>query len=105
MRQPLRFDENNFDKNFEKENLLITPDDSDIGLFLEFDLFYPENRKDKAKKICFCPDCKVTPQDKVSDIMIKTKTSFYKPPKEIICDEIGKKNYPILNSLFKFRAG
>ena len=105
MRQPLRFDEINSDKNFVKENLLKTPDDSDIGLFLECDLLHPIIRKGKAKNFSFCPECKVIPQDKFSDIMNKTKTSFYKPQKIIICGQIDNKNYLFLNRLFEFCAG
>ena len=48
MRQPLRFDENKFDKTFEEENLLNTPDDSDIGWFLESNFLCPNIRKEKA---------------------------------------------------------
>ena len=49
MSQPLPFDENKFDKNVQSEDILNTPDDSDIGYFIEVDLTYPDIIKEKIK--------------------------------------------------------
>ena len=38
MSQPLPFDESKFDKNITSEDILNTPDDGDIGYFIEVDL-------------------------------------------------------------------
>ena len=38
-----------------------TPDDSDIGYFIEADLRYPDNRKEKTKNFPFAPEIKVIP--------------------------------------------
>ena len=54
MSQPLPFDEIKFD-NVELEDILITPDDSDIGYFIEVDLTYPNNIKEKTKNFPFAP--------------------------------------------------
>ena len=40
------------------EEILNTPDDSDIGYFLENDLMYPDNIKEKTKNFPFCPENK-----------------------------------------------
>ena len=37
------------------EESINTLDDSDIGYFVEVDLSYPDNIKEKTKKIPFCP--------------------------------------------------
>ena len=49
MSQPLPFDEIKIGKNNKLEDLLNTPDNSDIGNFVEVDLKYPENIKEKTK--------------------------------------------------------
>ncbi len=49
MSQPLPYDEIKFDNEVELEDILNTPDDSDIGYFIEVDLKYPDNIKQKKK--------------------------------------------------------
>ena len=55
MSQYLPYDEIKFDRDVRLENILNTPDDSDIGYFIEVDLKYPydikDNIKEKTKKI------------------------------------------------------
>ena len=55
MSQPLPYDEIKFDNNVKLEDILNTPDDSDIGYFIEVDLNYPENIKEKTKNFPFAP--------------------------------------------------
>ena len=38
------------------EEISNTPDDSDIGYFVEVDLAYPDNIKEKSTKFPFCPE-------------------------------------------------
>ena len=45
MSQPLPYDKIEFDKNVKLEEILSTPDDSDIGYFIEVDLKCPDNIK------------------------------------------------------------
>ena len=45
------------------EELLNTSGDSDIIYFLEIDLGYHENRKEKTKKSPFCPEEKLFPKN------------------------------------------
>ena len=47
MRESLPYNEIKFDKNVELEDILNTPDDSDIGCFVELDIKYPDNIKAK----------------------------------------------------------
>ena len=58
MSELLPYDEIKFDKNVELEDVLNTPDDSDIGYFVEADLIYPDNIKEKTKNFPFAPENK-----------------------------------------------
>ena len=58
MSQPLPYDEIRFDNNVTLEGILKTPDDSDIGYFIEADLIYPNNIKEKTKHFPFAPENK-----------------------------------------------
>ena len=55
MSQYLPYDEIKFDKNVKLKDILNTPDDSDIGYFIEVDLKYPGIIKEKAKHFPFAP--------------------------------------------------
>ena len=55
MSESLTYDEIKFDNNVNLEDILNTPDDSDIGYFVEVDLIYPDNIKEKTKKFPFAP--------------------------------------------------
>ena len=58
MSQPLPYDGIKFDKNVKLEDILNTPDDSDIDYFIEVDLTYPDNIKEKTKNFPFAPETK-----------------------------------------------
>ena len=58
------------------EKSLNTPDDSDIGYFIEVDVIYPDNIKEKTKYFPFCPAKKTIPKDKSDDYMKKIKPTF-----------------------------
>ena len=49
------------------EEILVTPDDSDIGFFVEVDLSYSDNTKEKTKNCPLCPENKIIPKDKYND--------------------------------------
>ena len=50
-----------------------TPDDADIGYFIEVDLKYPDKIKEKTKNFPFCPENKIIPKEKYNDYMNKIK--------------------------------
>ena len=54
----LTFDEIKFDKNIKPEDILNTPDNYDIGYFLEVDMTYPDNIKEKTKNFPFALEYK-----------------------------------------------
>ena len=45
------------------EEILDTPDDSDIGYFIEVDLKYANKIKEKTKHFPFCPENKIIPKE------------------------------------------
>ena len=49
MSQPLPIDDIKFERNVCLEEMLNTPNDSDIGYFLQVDLYYPYNIRQKSK--------------------------------------------------------
>ena len=76
-----------WEKNVGKlEDVLNAPDYSDEGLFVECDLKYPDNIKDKSIKFAFCPPNKVSPQYKFSDHMNEMKVNNYTKNWNLICD-------------------
>ena len=47
------------DKHWRWSDIILnTPDDADIGYFLEIDLKYPDDMKQKTKYFPFCPENK-----------------------------------------------
>ena len=59
MSEYLPYDEIEFDRNVRLEDILNTADDSDIGYFIEVDLKYPDNMKEKTKHFPFAPEKKL----------------------------------------------
>ena len=55
MSEPLPYDEIKFDNDVKLEDILNTPDDNDIGYFVEADLTYPDNIKEKTKNFPYAP--------------------------------------------------
>ena len=71
MSQLLFYDEIKIDKNVKLEDILNTPDDSDIGYFIEVRLTYPGDIKEKMKSFPFAPENKVSPKIKYNEYMSK----------------------------------
>ena len=71
--------------------ILNTPDDADIGYFLEVDLKYPDNIREKTKHFPFCPDNKAICSDKYNEYMNNIKPNSYTKFKKLICDWTDKK--------------
>ena len=67
MSEYLPYDEIISDKNVKLEDILITTDDSDIGYFIEVDLNYPDNTKEKTKHFQLALEYKKINPDDSSD--------------------------------------
>ena len=102
MSETLPYDEIKFDNNVELEDILNTPDDSDIGYFIEVDLKYPENIKEKTKHFPFAlVNIKIIPDD-ISDYMKTIIPDTYTQNKKLICDCSDKKNFLVHYRMLKF---
>ena len=84
MSEPSPYDEIKVDGNVKLQDILNTPDDSDIGYFVVVDLTDPDNRKEK-KRFPFAPENKKKDLDK-SDYMKEVKPDNYTQTKKLICD-------------------
>ena len=102
MSQPLPYDETEFDENVKSEETLNIPHDSDIGYFIEVDLSYPDNIKQKTKNFPFAPENKKNIPDKFNDYMKKLTLDTYTQTKKLICDWSDKKKYLIPYCMLKF---
>ena len=102
MSQYLPYDEIKFDNTVKLEDILNCPDGSDIGYFVEVDLKYPDNIKEKTKNFPFAPMNKKINPDKFSDYMKEIKPDTYIQTKKLICDWSDKKNYLVHYRMLKF---
>ena len=84
------------------DEILNTPDDSEIGYFLEVDLKYPDNIKEKTKNFPFCPENKKIGSNKYNEYMNSIKPENYTKSKKLICDWSDKKKYLIHYRMLKF---
>ena len=82
--------------------ILKTPDDADIGYFLEVDLKYPDNIKQKTKYFPFCPENKKINPNKYNEYVNTIKPENYTKSKKLICDWTDKKKYLIHYRMLKF---
>ena len=102
MSEPLPYDEIKFDNDVKLEDILNTPDDSDIGYFVEVDLKYPDSIKVKTKNFPFAPVNKKINPENFSDYMKEILPDTYTQNKKLICDFSNKKNYLIHYRMLKF---
>ena len=102
MSEPLPFDEIKFDNNVKLEDILKTPDDNEIGYFVEVNLRYPDNIKEKTKHFPFAPVNKKINPDDFSDYMKEIIPDTYTQNKTLICDCSDKENYFIHYRMLKF---
>ena len=103
MSQSLPYDEIKFEtENVCLEEILNTPDDNDIGYFLEVDLEYPYNIRQKTKYFPFCPENKTISKNDFGPYMKSIMPKNYVSHKKLICDWTDKRNYLIHYRMLKF---
>ena len=102
MNQFLPYDEIKFTNNVTLEDILNTPDDSDIGYFVEVDLKYPDNIKEETKNFPFAPVNKKINLDDFNDYMKEIRPDTYVQSGKLVCDWADKKNYLVHYRMLKF---
>ena len=103
MSQPLPYDNFKFETdNVCLEEILNTPDDNDFGYFLEVDLEYPYNIRQKTKYFSFCRENKTVSKDDFGPYMKSLMPKNYVSHKKLICDWTDKRNYLIHYRMLKF---
>ena len=101
MSESLPYDENKIDNNVELEDILNTTDDSDIGYFIEVDINYPDNIKEKTKHFPFAPVNEKNNPDDFSDYMKTIIPDTFTQNKKLICDCSDKINYLVHYRMLK----
>ena len=91
MSQYLPYDEIKIDDNVELEGILNTPGDSDIGYFVEVNLKYPDNIKEKTKNFPIGPVNKKINPDNFNDYMNEITPDTHTQTSKLICDWSDKK--------------
>ena len=84
------------------EDLLQIPDDNDNGFFIECDLEYPVEIKEKTKNFPFCPYQTKADPNLFSGYMNNVNQPNYKPTSKLMCDVTNKSKYMIHYRMFKF---
>ena len=86
------------------DEILNTPNDADIGYFVEADLKNPDDIKEKTKNFPFCPENKIIHKDKYNDndYMKQIKPKKYAKSMKLICDWTDKENYLVHYRMLKF---
>ena len=102
MSEPLPYGEIKFDNNVKLEDILNTPDDNNIGYFIEFDLKYPDIIKEKTNHFPFAPVNKKTNPEDFSDYMKESNPDTYTQTKNLICDWTDKKNFSFIIGCYNF---
>ena len=85
-----------------KEDILNTPDDNEYGYFIECDLEYPVEIKDRTKNFPLCLYQTKADPSFFSEYMNSVNQPNYKPTEKLICDLTNKQKYMIHYRMFKF---
>ena len=84
------------------DEILNTPDDSEIGYFFEVYPKHPNDIKEKTRYFPFCPENKKIDPNKYNEYMNSIKPENYTKSKKLICDWTDKKKYLIHYRMLKF---
>ena len=84
------------------EDLRFIPDNNEFGYFIECDLEYPAEIKEKTENFPLCPYQTKADPNLFSEYMNKVKQPNYKPTEKLMCDLTNKYNYMMHYRMFKF---
>ena len=99
------FEKLNFPEEYELEQIVedlgFIPDDNEYGFFIECDLLYPAEIKEKTKNFPFCPYQTKADPNLFSGYMNNVNQPNYKPTSKLMCDVTNKSKYMIHYRMFK----
>ena len=98
----LQLPENYSQDQLVEDLLQIPDDDNEYGYFIDYDLEYPVEIKEKTKNIPFCPYQTKADPDLFSGYMNSVNQPNYKPTSKLMCDVTNKSKYMIHYRMFKF---
>ena len=78
------------------------PDNNTYGFFIECDLEYPAEIREKTENFPFCPYQTKTVPECFSDYMNSVKQPHYKPTQKLVCDVTNKQKYMMHYRMFTF---
>ena len=84
------------------EEVLKTPDGSNIGYSIEVELKYPNDMKEKAKSFPFAAGNKIINKDNFDDYIKKIRPKKYTKAKKLLCDWTVEKKSLIPYRMLKF---
>ena len=84
------------------EDLRFIPDNNEFGYFIECDLEYPAEIKEKPENFPLCPYQTKADSNLFSDHMNSVKQPNYKLTEKLMCDLTNKYNYMMHYRMFKF---
>ena len=84
------------------EELKFIPDNNPYGFFIECDLEYPAEIKEKTENFPLFPYQTKADPECFSDYMNRVKQPNYKPTQKLVCDLTNKRKYMIHYRMFKF---
>ena len=84
------------------EDLLKTPDNNEYGYFIECDLEYPFEIKEKTKNLPLCPFRTKADPHLFTLYMNSVNQPKYKPTSKLMCDVTNKTKYLTHYRVFKF---
>ena len=84
------------------EDLRFIPDNNEYGYFIECDLEYPAEIKEKTENFPLCPYQTKADPNLFSEYMNSVKQPNYKPTEKLMCDLTNKYNYMMHYRMFKF---
>ena len=85
-----------------EEDITNTPDDNEYGSFIECDLEFPAEIKEKTENFPLCPYQTKADSNLFSDYMNNVKQPNYKPTLKLMCDVTNKNTYMMHYRMFKF---
>ena len=85
-----------------KEDILNTPDDNEYDYFVECDLEYPAEIKEKTENFPFCSYQIKADPELFTTYMNSVKQPNYKPTEKLMCDLTNKQKNMIHYRMFKF---